>query len=92
MNNYEGRVPVRHFDLYRIECAEELELTGFAHYADVAGINMVEWSDRFPEFMPAECLAVKIVVCDPGRRFIFHSFGERYEKILREVAHDYIGG
>jgi tRNA threonylcarbamoyladenosine biosynthesis protein TsaE len=56
MNVYEGRVPVRHFDLYRIERADELCFVGFDHYIAEAGINIVEWGERFPAAMPEERL------------------------------------
>jgi tRNA threonylcarbamoyladenosine biosynthesis protein TsaE len=91
MNVYEGRVPVRHFDFYRIEREEELYFAGFDHYAAEAGINMVEWGGRFPGAMPKECLVIKITVCPAGRRFVFLPAGQRYEEICEELEHAYIG-
>ncbi|MDR3349011.1 MAG: tRNA (adenosine(37)-N6)-threonylcarbamoyltransferase complex ATPase subunit type 1 TsaE [Acidaminococcales bacterium] len=91
MNIYEGRVPVRHFDLFRLECAEELDFVGFGHYSGEEGINIVEWGERFPEAMPAESLVVKIAVCEAGRLIVFLPAGARYEELCREVERAYTG-
>jgi tRNA threonylcarbamoyladenosine biosynthesis protein TsaE len=91
MNVYQGRVPVRHFDLYRIEREEELSFVGFEHYAGEEGINIVEWAGRFPSAMPAECLVIEIAVCAAGRKFSFLPAGARYEELCREVANAYLG-
>lgn len=48
-----GRLPVFHFDLYRIESEAELLSLGWDEYADEGGIMIVEWADRFPRLMPA---------------------------------------
>ncbi|MDR2006230.1 MAG: tRNA (adenosine(37)-N6)-threonylcarbamoyltransferase complex ATPase subunit type 1 TsaE [Acidaminococcales bacterium] len=91
MNVYAGRVPVRHFDLFRLESAGELDFIGFGHYSGEEGINIVEWGGRFPEAMPEEGLVVKITVCQDGRRFSFLPAGARYEELCREVERAYIG-
>ena len=43
VNEYEGRIPLFHFDLYRIENEEELFDTGFWEYLDREGITVIEW-------------------------------------------------
>ena len=89
MNIYQGRVPVRHFDLYRLEREEELDFLGFADYTGEEGINIIEWAERFPSAMPDECLVIKIPVCAAGRRFSFLPAGARYEELCREVEDAY---
>ncbi len=55
MHIYEGRVPVAHFDLYRLESKAEIETLGledFLNNSDV--VTCVEWADRTPENFPPE--------------------------------------
>lgn len=47
-----GRLPVFHFDFYRLESAEELLNIGWDDYLDAAGVAVVEWADKFPELLP----------------------------------------
>lgn len=49
-----GRLPLFHFDFYRIESIGELLRLGWDDYADEAGAMVVEWADRFPELFPEE--------------------------------------
>ena len=59
MNTYEsGRVRMHHFDLYRLEDAEELAAIGFLDYAQ-DGVSIVEWADSFPEEMPESYIRIR---------------------------------
>lgn len=57
-----GRIPLRHFDLYRLECAEQLEDIDFYALVDdgTPGASLVEWADMFPDEMPDDVLAIEI--------------------------------
>lgn len=48
-----GRLPLFHFDLYRLEMEEELLRIGFDDYLDAGGVLAIEWADKFPALMPA---------------------------------------
>ncbi|WP_282754479.1 tRNA (adenosine(37)-N6)-threonylcarbamoyltransferase complex ATPase subunit type 1 TsaE [Desulfuromonas thiophila] len=48
MNSYQGRLPLYHFDLYRLAGAEELEDLGFDEFLYANGVSLVEWPDRDP--------------------------------------------
>jgi len=56
----EGRLPLYHFDVYRIEDPVEMEEIGYEEYFFGDGVTVVEWSDMIAELIPAE--AVKIVL------------------------------
>ena len=61
MNVYEGKMRLTHFDVYRLERAEELYDIGFYEYADDSeGVVVVEWFDKFREEMPADYVRVTI--------------------------------
>ena len=47
-----GRLPVFHFDWYRLESEAELLGIGWADYLDGEGVCVVEWADRFPGALP----------------------------------------
>ena len=49
VNEYPGRVPIFHFDLYRIYGFDDLYAIGFFDYLDRGGIIVVEWSENVPE-------------------------------------------
>jgi tRNA threonylcarbamoyladenosine biosynthesis protein TsaE len=51
-----GRVPVYHFDFFRIEDRQSAERLGLDEYFFGDGISVVEWADKFPELIPPEAL------------------------------------
>lgn len=63
-----GRIPVAHFDFYRLEDAGELVNLGFDDYLDGSGIVLIEWGDRFSEVLPPDAWRVRIEVDGAGRR------------------------
>lgn len=64
----EGRIPLYHFDLYRLEKPEELDDIAFAEYVDSPGISCIEWASKFPEKLPDERLEVFLEVAAEDRR------------------------
>lgn len=48
-----GRLPVFHFDFYRLEDEDEVWRLGFEEYLGERGVVLVEWADKFPGAMPA---------------------------------------
>ena len=51
-----GRLPLFHFDFYRLESAAELIALGWDEYVEQGGIIIAEWGDKFPELLPAESI------------------------------------
>ncbi len=79
MNQYHGRMPVTHFDLYRLEREEELDDIGFYEYSDpLNGVIMIEWADKFPDAMPEPniWLEIKRGVEDTERKLKFFTTEE----------------
>ena len=61
VNEYEGgRLPLFHFDLYRLESADELFDIGWEDYLSRGGICAVEWSERAEEALEEEPIFVCI--------------------------------
>ena len=61
LNVYHGAMPLYHFDLYRLEDAEELDNIGFEEFLGGDGVAVVEWPDRFPAEMPLEHIRVELL-------------------------------
>jgi tRNA threonylcarbamoyladenosine biosynthesis protein TsaE len=49
-----GRLPVYHFDFFRLEDQESVARLGLDDYLFGDGISVIEWADRFPEFIPEQ--------------------------------------
>jgi len=49
-----GRMPMSHFDFYRLESAEELIALGWDEYLEAGGVVVAEWANKFPSIMPPE--------------------------------------
>ncbi len=86
VNEYKGRVPFYHIDLYRLRNPEELENIGFEQYIETDGVTVIEWAERAEDELPAECLSVYLsYVNEHSREIGFLAEGERYEKILDDL-------
>jgi len=68
IQEYEGRLPLYHVDLYRIKEAEELEDLGLEEYFYARGVTLIEWPAKAAAFLPHYTLAVGSTVKDGGRR------------------------
>ncbi len=86
INEYEGRLPVYHFDLYRLTDSSELYELGYDDYLEGEGISIVEWADAVPDALPGEYLSIKIeIVSDDERCFTVTAAGKRYETLVAEL-------
>ncbi len=60
-NEYRGRLTLNHFDFYRIETSEEVEITGLNElFYDKNAVSAIEWSERVSDLLPARCETVQI--------------------------------
>ncbi len=55
-----GRLPLYHFDVYRIGDPEEMEEIGYEDYFFGQGICLIEWAELIEELIPEEAIAVYI--------------------------------
>lgn len=79
---YEGRLPLLHADVYRLE-AHELFETGLEESLEGwPGLALVEWADRFPDLLPLDHLRAALSVTPTGRRLTVTSTGPRSADLL----------
>ena len=55
-----GRLPLYHFDVYRIGSVEEMEETGYEEYIMEDGVSLIEWADLIEEILPRKRTRVLI--------------------------------
>lgn len=63
VNEYEGPIPLFHFDLYRLPDADALFDIGWEDYLDRGGVCAVEWSERVTEALPEGTVWVTLARC-----------------------------
>lgn len=81
---YEGRLPLYHFDAYRLEGMDD-DL-GFEEMFDDAGVCVVEWPMYIEDILPRERLEIEIVKNDEtSRSLVFHPTGDKYCKLVEEL-------
>jgi tRNA threonylcarbamoyladenosine biosynthesis protein TsaE len=69
LNVYPGKIPVYHFDFYRLQDAADLENTGGQEFIPPAdGIAIIEWAEKIPEVLPPDYLEITITADDQQRR------------------------
>ena len=52
VQEYAGRLPLYHFDMYRIESWDDLYSTGFFDYLESGGVLVIEWSENIDAALP----------------------------------------
>jgi tRNA threonylcarbamoyladenosine biosynthesis protein TsaE len=83
---YTGRLPLYHFDLYRLAGDMDVAELGFAEFFYGDGVSLVEWADRLEEEMPTERLSITFSHAgDDARRLVFSAAGDRYEELLKNL-------
>lgn len=60
VNEYEGRLPLYHFDVYRISDPDEMFDIGFEEYINGEGITIIEWGEQIDEILPKEIIRIDI--------------------------------
>ena len=66
VNEYEGRTPLFHFDMYRLGSSDELFDIGWDDYLARGGVCAVEWSERVSDALPGDTIFVDIARGEEG--------------------------
>ena len=56
----QGRMPLYHFDVYRIDDPEEMEEIGYREYFYGSGLTIIEWSDLISDIIPKDAVRIRI--------------------------------
>lgn len=63
VRSYEGRIPMVHLDVYRLDHLQELVDLGIPEMLDEDGVTLIEWGDVVTPALPADFLEIRL---DPG--------------------------
>jgi len=87
MNVYPApKVPVYHFDLYRIGKPKEIEAIGYEDFFYGGGISVVEWADRLGRLLPKVYLSVEIYHKSENERvFVITAKGKRFKELVERI-------
>ena len=87
VNQYPGRVELRHADFYRVESYNRLADAGFDDLLDRWGVLVVEWPDRFEAALPDDRLGIRIeMVSERERRLSLLPRGSRARELAGRIA------
>ncbi len=89
INEYQGKIPIYHFDLFRLNNAEEILEFSYEEYFYGEGLTVIEWAEKIEQFLPKEHLKIDIKFKDRYIRIIsfipqgdkFNNFVEGLNKI-----------
>jgi tRNA threonylcarbamoyladenosine biosynthesis protein TsaE len=83
LQEYHGRLPLYHFDTYRLASESAFEDLGASEQLDGDGACVIEWADRVPNCLPADHLRVTLTVTGPAsRRAVLEATGPRHVALV----------
>ena len=85
VQSYDTRVPVHHFDLYRLSSPAELDELGLEE-ALSDGAALVEWPERAGGRLPASAVHVELAPEDDGRQVRISGSGATFDRVARSLA------
>ena len=90
IREYEGRIPVYHFDLYRLDNLDQVEGLGYEEYFYGQGLTIIEWADKIKDLLPEEYLIVELSLADEdktvnSRNIKFIPHGRQYRDIAAKL-------
>ena len=79
VNEYRGKITLYHFDMYRIQSADDLETTGFYDYISDDSVLAVEWSENISEALPQNTIYITFDRIDENTREITIEGDNRFD-------------
>ena len=81
IQEYDARLPIYHFDAYRLKSEAEFADLGVHEYFASDGVCLVEWADKVPTCLPRERLEIRItIIGEESRRFEIVGIGDSYRQ------------
>lgn len=87
VNEYEGRLKLFHFDVYRIGDIEEMYDLGFEEYIYGDGVSIIEWSNLIKEILPEDTINIEILASRENTRIInLSGKGKKFDNLVKELS------
>jgi len=84
IQEYDARLPIYHFDTYRLADERAFLDLGVQEYFEGEGVCLIEWADRVERSLPSEHLRITFeVTSETTRKLTVQALGDRYEKVLQ---------
>ena len=81
---------VFHFDLYRLQDAEELEFMGIRDYFLPESLSLIEWPEKGENMLPIPDLHIRIVYAEQTRELKVQAFSARGASYCTELSKEYV--
>ena len=87
IQEYDARLPIYHFDAYRLRGPADLFDLGAHEYLEGRGVCLVEWADRVAACLPPEHLCITLTITsEHTRRLTVEGHGERWAEVMRRLG------
>jgi len=87
---YRGRIPLYHFDLYRLYGPDDVLALGLEEYFYLSGCAVIEWSERAASILPEKSLRLELRVTETGTRDVLCQYHEswtvRWRSLVENIA------
>ena len=70
VKEYKGKIPLFHFDIYRLDSLKDIEDIGYEDYLARRGVVVIEWSSKMTRILPKKHLEVSIKIKNPNERTV----------------------
>ena len=84
---YSGKIPLYHFDVYRISDSEEVYEIGYEDYINGNGVSIIEWGDLIEGELPKEYIKISLDYCGEDERYFEISYIGNKEKEKELLAY-----
>lgn len=86
VREHDGKLPLLHFDAYRLDGEDELYAIGFDDYLARPAVIIMEWCENVPGALPGERLELHITGSGAEPRTLtFIPYGKKYQKLMENV-------
>jgi tRNA threonylcarbamoyladenosine biosynthesis protein TsaE len=90
INEYPGKIPLYHVDLFRLEREKEAEELGLEEYFQSGGITAIEWADKIPSLLPTKNLLIRIAYVEKNTRSLeIIGKGKRYQELVEIIKYKF---
>lgn len=86
LKEYKGKIPLYHFDLYRLDKIEQLEQLGYEEYFYGKGVSIIEWAGKAKSFLPHHYLKIQLFHKKINERLIkISAVGLKFKDLVNKI-------
>lgn len=89
INEYPGRFRLCHFDVYRLNCVEDLDDLGFEEFISGNDVVVIEWAEKIASALPPDSISINFTYLDENKRMISISGPQkRVQDIVQDMQRE----